>query len=454
MNGKPIRSRSSWAQRLSLGVLLLVAGTAAADSESSDPPETRDLAHHLIAKAGTSHGLCSLLGCRDAALALEIVRDSQFFVHIQEPQPEAVAAARKALDTDGLYGTRVLVERKPLDVLLFADNTVDLVLALLGAGPAPQATNVRGELAGLSLQQIVRVLRPGGRALIGTVKGTRQPLTQGQLSPWVSGSLSDQIDVRFGQDAFGSWAEITKRCPQGMDAWSHWEHGPDNNPVSTDRVIQAPYRTQWIGGPLYSAMPAITTASGGRIFTALGHIAHHRREEPWLNMLLARNGYNGALLWSRKLPDGYLVHRSAFVATDDYFYLIDNDGCLRLDPETGRQIDRIDIPEIDGEWKYIALHDGVLYALVGTVRDSAETTVVRATTRRKCPGGLARRCSPMTRCARSSSGSMPKTRRSTPGPWRWEAARSTSTAPRRIPAASTLPPASSSGAMATPGRSA
>ena len=156
--------------------------------------------------------------------------------------------------------------------------------------------------------------------------------------------------MKFGQDAFGSWAEITKRQPKGMDAWSHWEHGPDNNPVSTDSVIKAPYRTQWLGGPLYSAMPAITTAAGGRIFTALGHIAHHRREEPWLNMLLARNGYNGTFLWSRKLPDGYLVHRSAFVATEDYFYLIDNDGCLRLDPETGRQIDRIHVPEVEGEW--------------------------------------------------------------------------------------------------------
>jgi hypothetical protein len=36
-----------------------------------------------------------------------------------------------------------------------------------------------------------------------------------------------------------------------MDAWSHWEHGPDNNPVSTDSVIKAPYRTQWLGAPLF-----------------------------------------------------------------------------------------------------------------------------------------------------------------------------------------------------------
>jgi len=382
MNDIPAKSRWSWAKLLSATVVLSLAGAAVGvDKEPSTAPErldARDLARHLIAKAGTSHGLCSLLGCRDGTLALEIVRGSQFFLHVQDPRQTMVAGAAKALDTDGLYGTRVLVERRPLNSLLFADNTVDLVLALLDKEATEQGTDVSGDLASLSIQEIVRVLRPGGRAIVGTVKDAKQQLTQRHLSPWISGSLSDQIDVRYGQDAFGSWAEIAKRQPKGMDAWSHWEHGPDNNPVSTDSVIKAPYRTQWLGGPLYSAMPAITTVAGGRIFTALGHIAHHRREEPWLNTLLARNGYNGTFLWSRKLPDGYLVHRSAFIATEDYFYLIDNDGCLRLDPESGREIDRIHVPEVEGEWKYIALQNGVLYALVGTARDSSETTVVRS----------------------------------------------------------------------------
>jgi outer membrane protein assembly factor BamB/ubiquinone/menaquinone biosynthesis C-methylase UbiE len=389
MNRNATGSRGSWVKLWSAGMLLFLAGTAAGGDRESSAAETRELAHHLIAKAGASHGLCSLLGCQDGALALEILRDSQFFLHVQDPRQARVAVAAKALDTEGLYGTRVLVERQPLDALLFADNTVDVVLALVG-----EEAGVSRELASLSLKEIVRVLRPGGRAIVGTAKGTEQQLTQKQLSEWISGSFpaaplrvgpaaplpvgSDQIDASFGQDAFGSWAQITKRKPKGMDAWSHWEHGPDNNPVSTDSVVKAPYRTQWLGGPLYSAMPAITTAAGGRLFTALGHIAHHRREEPWLNTLLARNGYNGTLLWSRRLPDGYLVHRSAFVATEDYFYLIDNDGCLRLDPETGRQIDRIHVPEVEGEWKYIALLNGVLYALVGTVPDSGETTVVRS----------------------------------------------------------------------------
>ena len=165
MNDIPAKSRWSWAKLLSATVVLSLAGAAVGvDKESSTAPErldARDLARHLIAKAGTSHGLCSLLGCRDGTLALEIVRGSQFFLHVQDPRQTMVAGAAKALDTDGLYGTRVLVERQPLNSLLFADNTVDLVLALLDRGATEQGTDASGDLASLSIQEIVRVLRPG-----------------------------------------------------------------------------------------------------------------------------------------------------------------------------------------------------------------------------------------------------------------------------------------------------
>ena len=355
-------------------LLVIMAETTSAGSGISE----RELAHHLLTKAGTSHGLCSLLGCEGGTFALELVRGSQFFLYVQDSRPAVVAAAQKALDVDGLYGTRVLVERKALDSLPFADNTVDVVLAPLGTKHAGQGTSAPRKLKDLSLKQILRVLRPGGKAIIGTVKGAEQQLTRKQLSQWIYKHHTENTIFKLGQDVFGTWGQITKPQPKGTDSWSHWEHGPDNNPVSTDTVIKAPYRSQWLGGPLYTAMPAITTAAGGRIFTALGHIAHHRREESWLNTLLARNGYNGTFLWSRKLPDGYLVHRSAFIATEDCFYMIESDGCLRLDPETGREIDRINIPEIEGEWKYIALQDGVLYVLAGTVKDSSETTIVRS----------------------------------------------------------------------------
>jgi len=339
--------------------------------------ENRDLAGHLIKKAGISRGLCVLLGCRYDQLALALVKNNPFFLYVEDPRESVVAAAQKTLDVDGLYGTRVLVEKKPLNTLPCADNTVDVVLAPLGGGSAEMSAGMSSTLNDLSIAEILRALRPGGRGIIGCFKGTKS-LTKKQLSEWMHKSGAEKESYKIEKDDYGSWIEITKPVPKGTDSWSHWEHGPDNNPVSNDMIIKAPYRTQWFNGPFYTAMPGITTAAGGRIFTALGHIAHHKREEEWLNTLFARNGYNGTLLWSRKLPDGYLVHRSAFIATDDYFYMIDNDGCLRLDPETGREIDRIHIPQIKGEWKYIALQDGVLYVLAGEVKDSSETTVVRS----------------------------------------------------------------------------
>ena len=173
----------------------------------------RDLAHHLITKAGTSRGLWSLLGCRGGTLALELVRGSQSFLHVQDPRGATIADAQKTLDVDGLYGTRVLAERKPLDLLAFADNTVDVVFAPLGAGTEGHRAGASHKLEELSMKQILRVLRPGGRAVIGTVKSAEQQVTEEQLSQWIIKDCGEKISFRFGHDAFGTWMEITKPQP-------------------------------------------------------------------------------------------------------------------------------------------------------------------------------------------------------------------------------------------------
>jgi len=367
---------------VSLAVLVLFVGGM--NGVTAEPAaDEAALARHFVERGGVTDGICSVLGCGDGKLALEIVRSSNFLVHAQDPVTAAVTTAQKTVDVDGLYVKRVVVEQGPLNKLPYADNTVDLVIAtsLTGSGMADilsSRSTSDHALLELSLPEILRVLRPGGKAILGRCKssGSKNGLAKQQLEAWLRKSGAEKSAV--AEDSFGIWAEITKPHPAGLDSWSHWEHGPDNNPASTDTVIKAPYRSQWFAKPYYIAMPAITTAAGGRVFTAMGHIAHHVREEAWLNTLLARNGYNGAVLWSRKLPDGYLVHRSAFIATDDVFYMIDADGCLMLDPETGKSLGRISVPEISGEWKWIALQDGVLYVLAGGEKDRPETTVVRS----------------------------------------------------------------------------
>lgn len=331
--------------------------------------DSNDLAVHLVETAGMTRGICAVLDWGSDDFVTRTAEMSDLLVHAWGADRGQVAAARRIADAAKLHGTRVTVEHGKLGQLPYADNTIDVMLAV------DLSTE---DLEQLSMKEILRALRPLGKAVLGRANTEGDGLSREQLAKWLARAGIRNVELR--QDEFGLWAVITKPQLKGSDDWTHWEHSPDNNPVSKDSVIKAPYMTKWLGTPYFISMPAITTAAGGRLFNAIGHIAHHKREEKWLNTLLARNGYNGTILWKRQLPSGYLVHRSAFIATSDVFYMIDTDGsgCLMLDPETGDEKGRIDISGVRGQWKWMAMHDGILYALVGDKTNSTETTIVRS----------------------------------------------------------------------------
>ena len=150
--------------------------------------------------------------------------------------------------------------------------------------------------------------------------------------------------MRPGAKALLGKEVVTKPIPAGIDDWSHHYHGPDNNPQSNDQVARAPFLTQFIGIPRYSAIPQTTVASAGRIFMAFGHVAWKERAEPWLDTLIAVNGYNGTILWKRKLPTGIMIDRNTMIATPEVLYLSDHQACQRIDAATGQFIDRITVP--------------------------------------------------------------------------------------------------------------
>ena len=187
-------------------------------------------------------------------------------------------------------------------------------------------------------------------------------------------SLSDELRAELlrvthpGAMILTPTETITNPRPDGSDDWSHPYHGPDNNPQSQDQHSQGPYLTQFLAEPWYVPMPQVTVASGGRVFKAFGHIALKEREWPWLNKLVAINGYNGTPLWKRDLTPGFMIHRSTLIATPEVVYLGDDESCKLLDAKTGALRDEVKIPaEIDpgGVWKWMALQNGVLYALIG-----------------------------------------------------------------------------------------
>ena len=240
-------------------------------------------------------------------------------VYYQSADPLKIAKVRKAADRAGLLGKSIFVEHSALNRICLADNLADFVLN--GSGKDQVAE-----------KKLLRVLRPGGRV-------------------WQGGGKA-----------------LVKPVMKGADSWSHPFHGPDNNPQSTDTVARAPYLTQFIQAPKFSPMPQITVAAGGRVYRAFGHIAHKANQNPMLNTLICASAYNGIIHWKRKLTPGFMIHRNTLVATADALYMGDHESCKIIDAKTGKVRDQIVIPKGVGDgptWKWMAMVDGTLYALVG-----------------------------------------------------------------------------------------
>ncbi len=272
----------------------------------------------FLEKIGVTRGICIVLGDPECELALKLARQSDLLIYFQLQRNKDVEAARKAVDAAGFYGTRIFVEKGDLTRLHLADNIADAVVAT-------------GDADKISEAEALRVLRPEGKALLGN-------------------------------------KVLTKPFPKGIDDWSHPYHGPDNNPQSQDKVILAPYLTQFLAEPRYAPVPQVAVASAGRVFKAFGHVAFKKREEALLNKLVAFNGYNGTLLWERNLKEGVMIHRNTMIATPTTLYLGDDKSCKLIDAATGQLKGEItpDVSVADGTfWKWMSLEDGVLYALIG-----------------------------------------------------------------------------------------
>jgi len=275
-------------------------------------------AESIRQKIGLSEGICVLAGDEGCEVALALARRTELLLYVQLADAGGLEAARRAAEEAGLYGSRVFIEAGDLGELHLGDNLADAVVVV-------------GRARGLSRAEVLRVLRPGGRGLLGR-------------------------------------RTITKKFPKGLDDWSHPYHGPDNNPQSQDRLIVAPYLTQFLADPRYAPVPQVTVASAGRVFRAYGHVAFKRREEPLLNKLVAYNGYNGTMLWQRDLAEGVMIHRNTMIATPKVLYIGDDKSCKVIDAATGELRDEIVPPEdLAGGtfWKWMGLEDGVLYALIG-----------------------------------------------------------------------------------------
>ena len=252
-----MKTATSWALAAGM-VLSFAAAGAAADGE----------AKQILDAAGVQGGLIVHVGCGDGKLTTTLRAGDSYVVHGLDTKEANVAAARRHVSSLGLGG-KVSFDTFDGKRLPFADNLVNLLVA--------------ERIGDVPTDEVMRVLAPLGVAYVKQA----QP---GKAEP--------------------RWTKTVKPWPDAIDEWTHYLHDASNNAVAHDRVVAAPKRLQWIGGPLWSrsheydsSLCAMVSARG-RLFYIFDEgptgIIDKRIPDRWT--LIARDAFSGVVLWKRPIP--------------------------------------------------------------------------------------------------------------------------------------------------------
>ncbi len=296
-------------------------------------PASADRADSLLQQAGIRGGLVVHVSCGTGSLTAALAAGPQFLVQGLEVDPAQVDAAREYLCEQGRHG-QVTVERFDGRTLPYNDNLINLLVV-----------EKRFDLSRAELQ---RVVCPGGVILTKTTDGWSR-----QVKPW----------------------------PAEIDQWTHFLHGPDNNAVADDTVVAAPRGIQWVAEPLWGrgheqlASTSAVVTSAGRLFCIEdeGPLDSIRYPPQWC--LVARDAFNGVLLWKRKIgtwtdPLRHFrtgpVHLSRRLVAEGnrvYVTLRLDAPVSQLDAATGKLLRTHEGTEYTEE---IVYYKGTLYLAVGT----------------------------------------------------------------------------------------
>lgn len=314
------------------------------------PATPDDTATALAAAAGVKTGICAINRAGDGSLAVALAKNG-FIVWAGETDPTKLAATRAALADSGLLGRSLYIEAARPGHLSLADCTVDLALITIGA-----ATNLQT----LPAEEVSRVLTPyNGVALIGPVTSANEAAVKTWATTLPGSTMKDAAGAR--------WLFVRRGPLQGGSPWTHWFGAADNNPVTQDSAFNSPSEIAWLGKPYQLPRHVgCRVAGNGRVFIAVGASDNpNDLSRSKFNQIVARNVFNGTLLWRRPLDPKQRVLQSLMIADGDVLRLVEGPNILSLDAATGAEISRIAAGK-EGEFsKWLGLSDGVLITLLG-----------------------------------------------------------------------------------------
>ena len=175
----------AWGMAGGLAAILIALATETTASAQANS------ARDIIRAIGINVGLCVHLDVTDGRLTADLAKEGSLVVHGLAQTIEATEAARNHIASRGLYGA-VSVEQGSCSSLPYVNNLVDIVV-VEDAETAFQS--------GLSLQEVLRVLRPGGIAYLGRAQKARSRLDRNGVNDYeiLQCSTSATLRDRDGQ---------------------------------------------------------------------------------------------------------------------------------------------------------------------------------------------------------------------------------------------------------------
>ncbi len=226
----------------------------------AEPPAPEGRAREILQSTGIQGGLIIHLGCGNGKLTAALRAGDAYLVHGLDADGANVEKARRHIESLGLYGP-VSVERLRGNRLPYVDNLANLV--------------VSEDLGKVSLDEVMRVLCPEGVAY-----------------------------VQRGSN----WTKTVKPRPGEIDDWTHALYDAAGNAVARDSVVAPPRRIQWMGSPKNTRHHE-RLAGISAVVSAAGRLFYIVDEAPAASILLtpqwslvARDAFNGILLWRRAIP--------------------------------------------------------------------------------------------------------------------------------------------------------
>jgi outer membrane protein assembly factor BamB len=291
----------------------------------------------ILKQSGVTGGLIVHIGCGDGKLTSELGVKDGYIVQGLDRSPANVDKARAHFSKKGLSG-KVTARTFDGKTLPYRDNVVNLIVA--DAGMAPDA-------------EITRVLAPEGVVIIGGKK---------------------RIKPR----------------PSDIDDWTHYHHDPQGTMVGLDKKVAPLHGIQWMGSPKWlrnhdfmTGMHAMVTTNG-RVFYVIDEGLRNHILLPAKWVLIARDAFNGTVLWRRELKDwhpqnwplksgpGQFPRRLVAVGDRVYVTFGQTAALTAIDAVTGKTIRTYEQTKSTEE---IVLDDGILYLLVNPNRKPVDFKV-------------------------------------------------------------------------------